>query len=257
MLDILQDTKADIKRAILNKDVEVEGGLVTYGDAICKIKSYDITNVLPAGTKMAYARSDDIFTKFDFSKITDCRLMFYRSSFQNVKNFNVKSIDWHQAFYENTKLLTVNGLNTTTAKYAVEAFYGCSSLTSIDLIDGSNLENVGAMFYGCSNLTDFGGIKNLGKCGGLYGTEYPRVNVGYMFNQCIALTRESVVNIFNNLYDLKLVSDGSSNGPPYNFAHETIYFPTVVLERLTDEDIAIATAKNWYVAGSNATYYPL
>lgn len=256
MLNILQDTKVDIKRAILNKDVEVEGGLVTYGDAIRKIKSYEVTNVLPAGTKMAYARSDDIFTKLDFSNITDCMWIFFRSSFQNVKNFKVKSRNWHEAFYENTNLLTVNGLNTSTAEKAIEAFYGCSALTSIDLIDGSNMIDATAMFYGCSSLTDFGGIKNLGKCGGLSGIAYPRVHVGYMFNQCDALTRESVVNIFNNLYDLKLVSDGSSNGPPYNFAHETIHFPTVVLERLTDEDIAIATSKNWYVAGSNATYYP-
>lgn len=254
MLDILQDTKADIKHAILNKDVDVEGGLVTYGDAIRKIKSYDTTNVLPAGTKMAYARSDDIFTKFEFSNITDCRWIFFRSSFQNVKNFNVKSINWHQAFYENTNLLTVNGLNISNAEETIETFYGCSALTSIDLIDGSNLTDAYAMFYGCSNLTDFGGIKDLGKCGGLSGTAYPRVRVEYMFNQCNSLTRESVVNIFNNLYDLKLVSDGSSNGPPYNFASETISFPTVVLERLTDEDIAIATSKNWYVAGSNATY---
>lgn len=254
MLDILQDTKADIKLAILNQNVDVEGGLVTYGDAIRKIKNYETTNVLPAGTKMAYSRSDEIFTQLDFSNITDCEYMFYLSSFQNVKNFNVKSRSWNWAFYKNTNLLTVNGLNTGTAEKAIETFYGCSALTSIDVIDGSNLIDAGAMFYGCSSLTDFGGIKNLGKCGGLYGVNYPRVNVGYMFNQCNALTRESAVNIFNNLYDLKLVSDGVGTAPPYDFASETIYLPTVVLDRLTDEDIAIATAKNWYVAGSNSIY---
>lgn len=247
MLNTLQNTKADIKDAIINQKAEITGGMVTYADSIRSISSYDITDVLPKGTKLAFSRSDSIFNAFDFSKLNDCYRIFYKSSFKNVSNFNARSTNWQYAFEENRNLLTVDGLNLSGAKFAGYMFQNCTAVTDIPVLEGGSLEMAEYMFYNCKSLTNFGGIRNLGYCSGKWGTQYPRVVVGYMFSGCTSLTRESVLNVFNNLYDLTLVRDVESETPPFDFARETISFPQVVLDKLTEEDIAIAVAKNWTV----------
>ena len=87
------------------------------------------------------------------------------------------------------------------------------------------------LFLGASNLKNISGFNNLGK--GFYGYQYVKMN--YLYN----LTRESVINIFNGLYDM--------NQNP-NVQTSTIILDSNSKALLSDEDIAIATNKGWVIS---------
>lgn len=239
-LAVLETTKNDIKKAILNKGSEITGGLTTYGDSIRNIKN-ETTNVLPRGVKLAYSSSNDVFHEYDYSKIEDCSFLFYKSSFTIADGLNVKpnSYIWNNSFEGNTNLVEVKNFSTRSMKNSTNMFNGCSSLTDVCLLAGEILHEMGNMFRGCSSLQNFGGIRSLG----CTASEVSKPDITYMFAGCVSLTRDSVLNIFNNLYDLNIKG-----------GILTLKLPGKVLERITDEDIAIATKKGWYIS-TETIYY--
>ena len=239
-LAVLETTKNDIKKAILNKGSEITGGLTTYGDSIRNIKN-ETTNVLPRGVKLAYSSSNDVFHEYDYSKIEDCSFLFYKSSFTIADGLNVKpnSYIWNNSFEGNTNLVEVKNFSTRSMKNSTNMFNGCSSLTDVCLLAGEILHEMGNMFRGCSSLQNFGGIRSLG----CTASEVSEPVITYMFAGCVSLTRDSVLNIFNNLYDLNIKG-----------GILTLKLPGKVLERITDEDIAIATKKGWYIS-TETIYY--
>jgi surface protein len=118
-------------------------------------------------------------------------------------------------------LTTIPELDTSKVNDMQSMFAYCSKLTSIPQLDVSNVTNKALMydmFYNCINLTDIGGFTNL--------------KVSIELSHTEKLTRESVLNIFNNM----VVVD-----------NETIWLHNNVILQLTDEDIAIATQKGWLV----------
>lgn len=238
-LAVLETTKNDIKNAILNKGSEITGGLTTYGDSIRNIKN-ETTNVLPRGVKLAYSSSNDVFHEYDYSKIEDCSYLFYKSSFTIADGLNVKpnSYTWNKSFEGNTNLVEVKNFSTHNMKNCTNMFYGCSSLTDVCQLNGGSMREMGNMFRGCSSLQNFGGIRNLGAT----ASKVFKPVITYMFVGCVSLTRDSVLNIFNNLYDLNL-----------NGGILTLNLPLKVLERISDEDIAIATNKGWYISTETIT----
>jgi hypothetical protein len=100
-------------------------------------------------------------------------------------------------------------------------FDNCSSLSSIPLLDASNVA-IMTYLFGFSNnntLTDLGGFKNLS------------ISItSYFLDKCPNLTVDSLMNVINNLATVsnKTLSLGSTN-----------------LNKLTAEQIAVATSKGW------------
>ena len=87
------------------------------------------------------------------------------------------------------------------------------------------------------NIEDFGGFINIGQSyDSSNGAEYDRysLRLSYLSH----LSRESLINILEGLYDL------SSAGIPA----QKIVLGTTALNKLTDEDILIATNKGWNVS---------
>lgn len=110
--------------------------------------------------------------------------------------------------------------------------YDCNNLETLHIEDMSALDYVyDYLFLGASNLKNISGFNNLGK--GFYGYQYVKMN--YLYN----LTRESVINIFNGLYDM--------NQNP-NVQTSTIILDSNSKALLSDEDIAIATNKGWVIS---------
>ena len=107
-------------------------------------------------------------------------------------------------------------------------YNNCTALEVVPFMDFSNVVDMSSIFYKCNNITTLGGFKDLGK-----PTKYNRSV--YFLEQCPNLTRESLLNVFNNLYDR------TSAG----YATEFLSIGDVNLSKLSDEDIAIATNKGW------------
>ena len=135
-----------------------------------------------------------------------------------------------------------SGLTNITSLYS----FGnrINTVTSIDIhdLDLSNCIN-NSFIYKADLLTDLTFGTNLGKG---YTTQQAFANNhGMDFSSLIALTRESVLDIFNKVYDLNITYDVANGGTLYT---QRLYFHSSVKAKLTPEDIAIATNKGWTVS---------
>lgn len=100
-------------------------------------------------------------------------------------------------------------------------FNSCYSLTSVPLIDTNRTEFMGGMFNHCRSLTNIGGFTGL------------KVNLG--LTGCPLLTTDSVMNIINNAADM-------TSEPKTLTLHKDVF------AKLSQEQIATATAKGWNIA---------
>lgn len=145
--------------------------------------------------------------------------------------------------------------NTIVTTSADHMFYGCENLTEIDVssFDMSNVTNVTSMFSGCKNLVTVKGILDftsvtrtttfLAGCANLetiniYNFKVPR---NTSFKDCVKLSHISLVYLINNLED----NTSSTTA-------KTITLGTENLAKLTDEEIAVATNKNWTLLGGES-----
>ena len=162
---------------------------------------------------------------------------------RNVQNMN-------SAFYECKSLTSIPQLDTSSVTSMYETFSYCSSLTSIPQMNISKVNNIGYMFNNCSSLTSIPlldcssvtstsspfGWSALRKLTDLGGFKNLKVSwSSYFLDNVPNATVESLMNVINNLYDL------TANG----LSGKTLKFGTTNLNKLTDEQKAVATAKGW------------
>ena len=100
-------------------------------------------------------------------------------------------------------------------------------MESIQLFDCGNVTNMNSIFdsfYSYNSLTHLGGFKDL------------KITIisGFL-EKCPNLTVESLMNVINNVYDL------TANG----LSGQSLRFGSTNLNKLSEEQIAIATSKGW------------
>lgn len=186
----------------------------------------------------------------------------------NVTNFN-------QAFAYCKNLQEIPLLDTSNATQTYAMFSDCTALVTIPLIDTSKVENMNNMFSNCyalevipelntSNATtvdsmfsmcyklnnlpllDFTNVTNAPNFLGYdWDTNmaitnlagFNNLKINFNVSNCINLTAESLMNIINEALDLSVgglmctLTLGSTN-----------------VEKLTEDQIAIASAKGWTIA---------
>lgn len=120
---------------------------------------------------------------------------------------------------------TVPVLNTAKCASFHGAFSGCSNLTTVEGIDFSSCTDFYEVFDYCDHL------ENL--------TVNGSIQEDISLNACVKLTRESLLSVINALKDYSEAS-----------TVKQLAMPQKALDRLTEEDIAIATAKGWTVSES-------
>ena len=188
--------------------------------------------------------------------ITNMSDMFYRctslTSIPQLDTSNVTSMSsWSGGMFENCESLTsIPPMDTSKVTDMSDLFYGCKSLTSIPQMDTSNVRETGYMFNSCNSLTsipllDFSSVTDLGyifgfgslnKLTDLGGFKDLKVDASsYFLDRVPNATVESLMNVINNLYDL------TANG----LSGKTINFGTTNLNKLTDEQKAVAINKGW------------
>ena len=181
------------------------------------------------------------------SNVANMSSMFFScSKLTSIPLLNTSNATNMGAMFQNcVRLTSIPLLNTTNVTNMVAMFNSCSSLTSIPLLNTSNVTNMNQMFYSCSSLTsipllDTSKVTNMGYIFG-FGDNKTLTDLGgfknlsisitsYFLDKCPNLTVESLMNVINNLATVsgKSLSFGSTN-----------------LNKLTAEQIAIATNKGW------------
>ena len=166
--------------------------------------------------------------QMDTSNVTSMDGMFNGcSSLTSIPQMDTSRVtDMRELFQDCSSLTSIPQMDTSNVTRVGYMFYDCDSLTSIPLLDYSSITEIGYMFgFGTLNkLTDLGGFKDL------------KVNSGsYFLDRVPNATVESLMNVINNLYDL------TANG----LSGKTINFGTTNLNKLTDEQKAVAVNKGW------------
>lgn len=140
--------------------------------------------------------------------------------------------------------------------FAREMFAYCKNLTEIELFDTSNVSDIECMFQFCISLKkmpkfDFSNVSSAtafiqGCTAELEG--FPNLgkveNIGNGLNLMFYasnLSRQSCINVFNNLYD-------RANA---GYTDIQLTFNTNVVNKLSSSDIAIATNKGYIIKGSD------
>lgn len=220
-----------------------DGVAVNNGGSV-KLKKYKVTKAL------GDIDFNTIFT-VDCSDVDGLQSLFYGSTFPNEEGFvlehteNVVNLDLlfgstniKKPLYFDTSNVTemdemfssckdleeIPQYNTNALERCYHMFYECSSLITVPQLYFGNLKMFYSikptdyMFYGCTSLTNLGGF------------------VGLTFDIDLSasdlITRESMLNVFNTI--------GIVEG-------KTIDISQAVYDRLTTEDIQIATNKGWII----------
>ena len=165
------------------------------------------------------------------SNVTDMSNMFHSCpSLKIIPMLDTSNvIDMSGMFANCSSLETIPMLDTSNVKDMSWMFTDCSSLKTIPMLDTSNVTDVNNIVGGCPSLTNLGGFKNLGK-------SFPTTGV-YTLYLYSPLTHESLMNVINNLYDIKSIG----------IKTVTIDIGEANLAKLTAEEIAIATNKGWNI----------
>ena len=184
----------------------------------------------PLNMEYAYygGRMNVIDVKFDTSKVTNFRGAFYNCA-PLLKCLNIdttSAIDMEDLFCFCSSLKNAPSLNTSNATRMGGMFNGCTSLMSVPLLDCSNVTSIYNMFgySDIKKLTDLGGFKNL------------KINFTNGLNHLPNLTVQSLMNVINNLYDFRANGETTTR---------TLRLGDTNLNKLTDEQKAVATNKGW------------
>ena len=182
---------------------------------------------------------------------TDMSWMFsYCSSLTSIPQLDTSNVkDMGGMFRGCLSLTSIPLLDTHSVTNMGAIFADCSSLTSIPQLDTSKVEYMNEMFSGCASLPSVPRLDatSLTGAGSMFGSSWSKLNAFTTFggltnlkidlnlSPCPNLTKESLLNVFNEAADVtaspKTLTLGSTN-----------------LNKLTDEEKAIATNNGWTLA---------
>ena len=193
-------------------------------------------------TRMPYLFSNcsllETIPKLETGNVTVMNSMFKGcSSLKQIPLLNTKSCNLMQdMFRECSSITEIPELDTSNVISMWYMFFKCTSLTTVPMLDASKIINVYNMFNNCSSLVTLGGLKNLGMS---YPTNWiENVSEATLnLSDSPLLTHDSLMNVINNLYDIK-----SKGVKP-----QTLQLGNTNKAKLTAEEIAIATNKGWNV----------
>lgn len=148
---------------------------------------------------------------------------FTTEQFETLNTYNWdKLTTMAQMFVACTGLTIVPPLNTSNSTSFAYTFNECTRLTTVSQLDATKVSTANRTMYNCRALKNLGGFLNL--------------SVSLDLQSSTLLTVESLMNVINNLKDL---TGGTA---------QTLTLGTTNLAKLTDEQKAVATNKNWVLA---------
>ena len=189
------------------------------------------------------------------SSLTDCSYMFANcESLESIPLFDTSNVTTMSHMFESCKsLTTIPQLDTSNVTSMWYTFGDCTSLTTIPQLDTSNVTDMTYTFSNCSSLKslpelDFGGMTdsdvtyifgkvNLPTLTDLGGFRDLQVSLFNCLNYLPNLTVQSIMNVINKTV-------GFLGGGDYP-VRRYLELGTTNLNKLTDEQKAVATNKGW------------
>ena len=177
------------------------------------------------------------------SNVTDMRSMF--SNCYSLKTMpqldTIKVIDMYNMFSNCYSLIAIPQLNTSNVTDMRSMFFNSYSLIAIPQLDTSNVTDMYNMFYGCQSLSNLGGFLNLGQAY-LISQSANYNNYTLDLSHAKVLTEQSIINVLNNLYDIKTKGCQS----------QKVVLGSDNLAKLTSEEgqtsLSNAQAKGWTIS---------
>lgn len=219
------------------------------------LSGFDWSDLVDIGFAFAYCKEWIQNIDFRNSPIRMAASAYRDSSITQLPLINYALLENVDSMFRATELTSVN-LDFQRVIIAPQLFYQCYALEEVHFNGMKFNESLNGMFYSCENLTTITGLQ----CGNVKSTNIintffgcPKLknidglfNLGESFTGSVTielfhsplLTRESCLNIFNTIYDF------IGNGSTYR---ATLDLHQDVLAQLSEEDIAIATAKGWTI----------
>ena len=185
------------------------------------------------------------------------------SKLKQLPYVNLSEVESIVRFCDGCASLTsvnLSGWNTPNLKECYEMFSYCTSLTSVNLSgwNTSNVTDISDLFYNAPELVDvdlsgwdLSKVTNIRTMFGYYGNVNTLLHLKFGNNlktnwksygsprYLPNLTVESLLSIINGLYDF------TSNGETPSSSQGQIEFGTTNLNKLTDEQKAVAINKGW------------
>ena len=135
------------------------------------------------------------------------------------------------------KIKTIPNINTSNVTNMGRMFRYCYELQNIPKLNANKVTIISDVIYSCSKLETFGGFENLGQA---YDTTKSANYSSYTLDlsTCTKLTHDSLMNVINNLYDIKTKGCNA----------QSLVLGSTNLSKLSSEQIAIATERGWSVS---------
>ena len=215
-------------------------GMFQYCAAITTIPLLDTSKVTDMRKMFYNCNSLQTIPVIDTSKVRTMTSMFSGcTSLQTIPLFNASEVTSMTSMFENcTSLQTIPAMDTSKVRTFERTFFACSALQSLPLLDMSSVTSLYGTFVRATNLMHSSGFPNLGKA---YLTTSAANNYTYTLtlSSCSKLTEASIINILNNLYDIKTKGCQS----------QKVVLGSTNLAKLTSEEgqqaLSNAQAKGW------------
>ena len=134
---------------------------------------------------------------------TDATYMFANCLLNELPQIDTSSVTNMSSMFSNcVHLATIPQLDTSSVTNMTYMFSDCARLATIPQLDGGKLTSVAYILNNCKSLENFNGIINLGQA---YLTTQSANYSNYrlVLSNSTKLTEQSIINILNNLYDIK------------------------------------------------------
>ena len=134
-------------------------------------------------------------------------------------------------------LIKIPTLNTINVRDFENTFRNCSKLTTVPLLKANSVNYIYGAFTYCYELTTIGGFENLGQA---YEITANANNESYQLNLSYStkLTHESLMNVINNLYDIKAKGCKA----------QQLVLGSANISKLSAEELQICTERGWSVS---------
>lgn len=175
-------------------------------------------------------------SQLDTSNVTNMSSCFNScSSLKTIPLLYTSKVTTMNSMFQYAQVLeTIPQIDMSNVEDVRSMFYLCSRLKSLPKLNWQKVNNIYTTFQNCGQLVDLGGFENLGMAyETTKGANYSFYSLE--FQQSYNLTHDSLMNVINNLYDIKTKGVKS----------QQLVLGSGNLEKLTEEERNIAVSKGW------------
>ena len=217
------------------------------GDNVDFIAGLDTSNVTSMSYMFNQCTKLTTVPAFDTSNVTSMSYMFNTcGKLTTIPELDTSNVTTMQGMLQDCRnLTTVPELDTSKVTNMYYMFYYCTNLTTVPAFDTSKVTNMGGMFYHCTKLTtvpafDTSNVTSMSSmfrdCWSIEEIHMINIGTNLDIHDCTAMEREALLEVLGNLKDLT----GATS--------KKLTLGSTLLNKLTDDDKAIATNKNWTLA---------